>query len=103
MVNQFKKYSIEDCAEQRLYLQAEINRLERILSKLSVTQSKNPNWTAYDKYTEEDIGIDIRIEEQRAALEEQENNLRLIKEQEDNLYKAKCKIEKPSVKQISLF
>lgn len=42
---------------------------KRRLERLKATQAKHPDWKAFDPMVGEDVGIDIRIEEQEAVLE----------------------------------
>jgi len=60
------------------------------LSRLQATQSKNPKWAAYDKYADDVVGIDIRIEEQYAVAEELNGDLKLINDRENILRQAAC-------------
>ena len=77
-----KHCTLADCKEQRESIEAErmltVTRLERLRN----TQANNPNWEAYDKYADDMVGIDIRIEEQQAVQEELEDDLRLLQDRE---------------------
>ena len=53
------------------------------LSRLLSTQDKNPNWAAYDKYADDIVGIDIRIEEQYAVAEMLEDDIRQLNDRID--------------------
>jgi len=52
------------------YLAREIGLTRERLRRLQMLKEKNPAWEAYDKYADAPVGIDIRIEEQEAVLEE---------------------------------
>lgn len=62
-------------------LEAEIALAGRRLAKLKETQKKQPGWEAYDKYIDEKVGIDIRVEEQEAVLG-------MLKDEVGNIQKA---------------
>ncbi len=51
---------------------------ERRLAALRRTQTRNPDWCAYDPMIGEEVSIDIRIEEQEAVRGELEEQSRLI-------------------------
>ena len=83
-----RKFTLADCQEYREATKAELALTGLRLSRLLSTQDKNPKWAAYDKYADEIVGIDIRIEEQYAVHEELEEALRLLTEREDILRQA---------------
>jgi len=56
-------------------LQAGLALTLRRVAKLLVTQKRNPTWAAYDKYADDVVGIDVRIEEQEAIIEHIEGEL----------------------------
>jgi len=78
-----RKFTLADCQEYREDTKAELALTGLRLSRLLSTQDKNPKWAAYDKYADDIVGIDIRIEEQYAVHEELNEALRLINERED--------------------
>lgn len=80
-----KKFSIEDCREARGRLDTDATLTQTRLERLKATQAKNPEWAAYDKYADDIVGIDIRIEEQYAVREDIEDDLKMIDEREDIL------------------
>ncbi len=51
---------------------------ERRLAALQRTQTRKPDWTAYDPMIGEEVSIDIRIEDQEAVKGELEEQLNLI-------------------------
>ncbi len=83
-----KKFTLTDCQEYREATKAELALTGLRLSRLLSTQGKNPKWAAYDKYADEIVGIDIRIEEQYAVSEELNEDLRLLTEREDIIIQA---------------
>lgn len=83
-----RKFTIADCQEYKEVTKAELALTGLRLSRLLSTQNKNPEWAAYDKYADDIVGIDTRIEEQYAVHEELEENLRLLAEREDIIIQA---------------
>jgi len=77
-----RKFTLADCQEYKEATKAELALTGLRLSQLLTTQAKNPEWAAYDKYADDVVGIDIRIEEQEAVLELLEDVLALIAERE---------------------
>ena len=82
-----RKFTLTDCQEYREAIKAELALTDLRLSRLLSTQDKNPKWAAYDKYADDIVGIDIRIEEQYAVSEMLKGELTLIDEREDTLKK----------------
>ena len=79
LVLQFiKKLTLEQCREHITLIKAELELTDRRLSRLINTKAKNPSWDAYDKYADDVVGIDIRIEEQQAVYEELTDCLTLL-------------------------
>jgi hypothetical protein len=56
---------------------------ERRLAALKITKSKKPDWKAFDPMIGEEVGIDIRIEEQAAVLDEYQIYVRLFTDERD--------------------
>jgi len=83
-----RKFTLADCQEYREAIKAELALTGLRLSRLLSTQDKNPKWAAYDKYADDIVGIDIRIEEQYAVYEELNEDLRLLTEREDIIIQA---------------
>lgn len=83
---------IGQCEEYRRVITAEQALTGIRLSRLLATQSKNPKWAAYDKYADAIVGINIRIEEQYAAAEELNGDLKLINDRENILRQEACYI-----------
>jgi len=77
-----RKYTAEDCQEYREDIQAELKRTATRIERLFATQAKNPGWAAYDKYADDIVGIDIRLDEQHAVGEMLEDDLLIIAERE---------------------
>jgi len=59
-----------------LWLKLTKERIRRLQRK----QKENPTWIAYDKHADDFVGIDIRLEEQQAVLEEQLQDIELVDE-----------------------
>ena len=79
MVRKFNKAECQEARDNIISWQALTDtRIER----LKATQVKNPNWAAYDKYADDIVGIDIRIEEQSAVRDMLDEELQIIREQE---------------------
>lgn len=51
---------------------------DRRLSALRRRQARDPDWKALDPLIDEEVGIDVRIEEQEAVRQEAEENLALV-------------------------
>jgi len=73
-----RKFNATDCQEARDNIEAEMKLQVIRLERLRTTQAKNPEWAAYDKYADDIVGIDIRIEEQCAVAEMLEDDLELV-------------------------
>lgn len=73
-----RRFNEEECIEEI----ENIKRLQLLtterLRRLEVTKAKNPGWAAYDKFADDIVGIDIRIEEQSAVSEMFEGTLELV-------------------------
>lgn len=100
-----KKLTLADCQEYMEANKGELTLTKTRLERLKKTQENNPSWEAYDKYADDFVGIDIRIEEQYAVFEWLEAERNLITEREDILKKEAAHLEylKHSPKQLSLF
>ena len=77
-----RKLTLADCQEYRESFEAELVLTDRRLERLKNTQAENPGWAAYDKYADDIVGIDIRIEEQATVREELENSLAVLSARE---------------------
>jgi len=73
-----KKFTLEDCTQYRRELGESLKLTKGRLRRLKKRASWNPSWTAYDKYADALVGIDIRIEEQLAVREEIEQDIILV-------------------------
>jgi hypothetical protein len=73
-----KKYTLEDCTQIRRELGVSLRLTKERLKRLKKKQAENPAWAAYDKYADAFVGIDIRIEEQEAVLEELKRDIELV-------------------------
>ena len=82
-----RKFTLADCREYREAIKAELALTGLRLSRLLSTQDKNPKWAAYDKYADDMVGIDIRIEEQYAVYGELEEDTKVIEERIDAILK----------------
>jgi len=103
-----RKFTLADCQEYRKSAEAELVLTGKRLEGLKNTQTKNPGWAAYDKYADAIVGIDIRIEEQHAALEMLGEDFRLLTEREDMIKREAVAVHKatwprPPAKQLSFF
>jgi len=105
-----RKYTAADCQEYREDIQSELKLTAIRIERLFATQAKNPDWKAYDKYADDIVGIDIRLEEQHAVSEMLEDDLLVITERElatkaeaSPRVSEKGAVEKHTVKQLSLF
>ena len=78
-----RKLTTEECHEWIGDLKHEKALTGIRLSRLLATQSKNPGWAAYDKYADDIVGIDIRIEEQYAVAEWLEDDIQQLEERLD--------------------
>jgi len=78
-----KKLSPADCNLIEEHLEVEVILTNTRIERLQTTQAKNPTWAAYDKYADDLVGIDIRIEEQNAVAGMLEDDLRLIRERRE--------------------
>ena len=82
------KFTLADCQEYRESIEAErmltVTRLERLHN----TQARKPKWVAYDKYADDIVGIDIRIEEQHAVLSMLVEELNLLSDREQIIIQA---------------
>ncbi len=83
-----RKLTLTDCQEYRETIEAERMLTVRRLDHLQRTQAKNPEWAAYDKYADDIVGIDIRIEEQHAVLEMLIQELNLLSDREQIILQA---------------
>jgi len=73
-----KKFTLEDCTQYRREFGEWLKLTKERLRRLKIRQSENPDWAAYDKYADDFVGIDIRIEEQLAVREEIEQDIVLV-------------------------
>lgn len=80
-----KKFNLEDCRQEREIIEPAIALTEIRLERLRTTAERDPGWQSFDKYADDMVGIDIRIEEQHACLEMLEEELQLITEREETL------------------
>jgi len=78
-----RKLNLADCQWYRESIEAEMALTNTRIERLKTTQAKNPTWEAYDKYADDWVDIDIRIEEQQAVLGMLEDDIRLIREREE--------------------
>lgn len=78
-----RKFTLADCEAYIEETRAAIILTKMRLSRLQTTKAKNPGWAAYDKYADDIVGIDIRIEEQTAVSDELEGDLGLINERKN--------------------
>jgi len=77
-----RKYNQADCQEAIDDIVSQQVLTETRIERLKATQAKNPDWAAYDKYADDIVGIDIRIEEQYACRDWLEDQLTLVTERE---------------------
>jgi len=82
MINKrlLQKFTLEDCIQIRRELGESLKLTKERIRRLKRKQKENPTWVAYDKYADEPIGIDIRIEEQSEVLVEFEQDIVLVDE-----------------------
>ena len=78
-----KKFTLADCQEHRMMIEAEIILTNTRIERLKATQDKNPDWKHYDKYADDLVDIDSRIEEWEAVLGMLQDDLKLIRKQEE--------------------
>lgn len=73
-----KRLSDEDIEEYTGYYQEQLALTERRLAALLKTRAVQPRWSAFDPFIGEEVGIDIRIEEQEAVRDEITDYLQLF-------------------------
>lgn len=73
-----KTFNSDDCTQYRTERENWLKLTKERLKRLRAKQSKNPEWKSYDQYANDFVGIDIRIEEQEAVLEELLQEIELI-------------------------
>ena len=62
-----RQLSDSEVEEYLSYYQGELELTERRLSRLEQRRARDPGWASYDQMIGEEVGIDIRIEEQMAV------------------------------------
>ena len=82
--NDVKKLTEQDIAEYERYYTEELRLTERRLPSLRRRQEREPTWSAYDPRIGEEVGIDIRIEEQEAVRDEFEILLAILQAEKDH-------------------
>ncbi len=82
-MNIFKHFSPESLKELKTKTRQQIALAEKRIERLRQTEKKRPDWQSFDKYIGEQVGIDIRIEEQQASLGESEGMLKQIETELD--------------------
>jgi hypothetical protein len=85
MIYLLKKFTLDDCTQYKLDLDGWVKLTRERLRRLKRKQIRNPAWIAYDKYADEFVGIDIRIEEQQAVLEEQLQDIEAVDKRAEEL------------------
>ncbi len=70
-----KKFTIEDCTQYRREYGESLKLTKERLRRLKKKKKVNPVWSAYCKYADAFVGIDIRVEEQLAVREELEQDI----------------------------
>jgi len=78
-----KRLSDEDLKQYLSQWEEEFILTDRRLIALRRTQATKPDWSAYDPYVDEVVGIGVRIEEQEAILDELTNLITLVTDEQD--------------------
>ncbi len=88
-----KKFTLEDCTQCRRELGEYLRLTKERIKRLKKKQAENPAWTAYCKYADAFVGIDIHIEEQEAVLEEYKQDIELVDARAVEITEQACKAE----------
>lgn len=78
-----RKLTTEECHEWIDDLKREKALTVIRIEKLFATWAKNPGWAAYDKYADDIVGIDIRLDEQHAVAEWLDDDIQQLEERLD--------------------
>jgi len=100
------KATAEECQIYLKDIDIEIGLTASRIEKLKATQDRNPGWRAYDKYADDIVGIDIRIEEEYAVREMLDDTSGLLNRRIDTLLGLKAfgvKGQDGPVYQLGLF
>lgn len=81
------KLNLQDCQAYREYREEYLDLTNRRIERLKATQARNPDWTAYCKYADDMVSIDIRIEEQLAVKEDLELEIEQLSQREESIKK----------------